>query len=133
MLNIQHFLNVCQKVGRRGGKNNMCPSPPIPTIIQYINGGRTILFFFMCDYFVSRIIKNKHQHIKHMYIFHRKVQMPFLLKYHIVLLYVCVFSHNSVSCPRKTVYCTIHGSAKTIRLPSEIEQQNHINSLYLFI
>ena len=53
-----------------------------------------------------------------MYIFHRKVQMPFLLKYHIVLLYVCVFSHNSVSCPRKTVYCTIHGSAKTICLPS---------------
>ena len=68
-----------------------------------------------------------------MYIFYKKVQMPFLLKYHNVLLYVCVFSHNSVSCPRITVYCTIHGSTKTIFLPSEIERPNHINSLYLFI
>ena len=68
-----------------------------------------------------------------MYIFYKKVQMPFLLKYHNVLLYVCVFSHNSVSCPRITVYCTIHGSTKTMFLPSEIERPNHINSLYLFI
>lgn len=68
-----------------------------------------------------------------MSIFYKKVQMPFLLKYHIVLLYICVFSHSSVSYPRKMVYCTIHGSAKTIRLPSEIEQQNYINLLHLFI
>ena len=54
-------------------------------------------------------------------------------KYHITLLHIYVFSHISAYCSRKTAYCTIHGSANTIRLPSEIEQQNHINSLYFVI
>lgn len=100
MLNIQHFLNVCQKVGRRGTKTTCVPLPrllcPRSYNVQYINGGRTIIFFFMCDYFVSRIIKNKQAYTNTCTYFIGKCKCPFSLSI-ITSCYMYAYFHIDLS------------------------------------